>query len=183
MFFASCCLMSSTSQTFLLHDLLEKADMRLGSKSAVLLYWMSQPHGVNSYYCHILSFLWLPWNLNSRCIKFYTKYLCAWQTHRHITCITLLVFAHCGSWYLILFHWVLVLYNTSPSNELSDMQTWIWLNIHNLHRMVSFISPCILPSSSSNNLQSMFCLSICHCSSQDNFWSKESALLANIPLV
>lgn len=80
-----CWLLSSTSQTFLLQDLLERADMRLGSKPDILLRdWMSQPHEINSDNCHISSLLWLPWNLNSRCRKFYTKSLCAWQACMHI---------------------------------------------------------------------------------------------------
>lgn len=49
MLFANCCLLPSASQIFLLYDLLGKADMRLGSKPAVLLDCLSQPHGVNSY--------------------------------------------------------------------------------------------------------------------------------------
>lgn len=125
---ASCCLLS-TSRTFLLQVLLEKMDMRLGSKPDIVLHdWMSQPHGVNSYNCHILSLV-ATVKPKLQVQKILHKIsLCPAAIYACYTCLVLVLWS---SLTFILFLWYLNVSIIPLSIKVNNEHIWTWHKIHN----------------------------------------------------
>lgn len=161
--FANCYRLPSASQIFLLHDLLEKADMRLGSKPAVLLDWLSQPHGVNSY--NRQSYLIFPLIAVKLKLQVPDKHTGTWRTSP---------LRVCSPKFFILY----LVFCTS-SHLVKDGAIYKYGLTCTVALIVSLYSAIFVLQ----NWQSFFLLCVCHSSTQNIFWSKELALVVTIPLV